>query len=74
MSEQEITEKVQGVIAQQLIKNSLNLKSDLKATDIDLVEIMTYLQKEFDVSVPVNDQTKIQTVGDIVAYLKSRIH
>jgi len=69
-----IQEKVQEIVARQCIKNSLNLRNDLKATNIDIVEIITYLQKEFDVAVPIDNPTKIQTVGDVVAYLTERVH
>jgi len=74
-----IFEKVKAFIVKQLeqvdpsqITTETSLVGDLGASPIDLVEIMTYLQAEFDIAVPLNEPDKIKTVGDIVQFLKSR--
>ncbi|PYM91982.1 MAG: acyl carrier protein [Candidatus Rokuibacteriota bacterium] len=46
---------------------------DLKATSIDIVEIVTALQNTFDVNVTDEEAGKIRTVGDAVDLLKAAI-
>ncbi len=46
---------------------------DLKATSIDIVEIVTALQNTFDVNVTDEEAGKIETVQDAVNVLKAAI-
>ena len=46
---------------------------DLKATSIDIVEIVTALQNTFDVNVSDEEAGKIETVQDAVNVLKAAI-
>lgn len=46
---------------------------DLKATSIDIVEIVSALQNSFDVDIDVTEIVRLQTVQDAVDALKSAI-
>jgi acyl carrier protein len=46
---------------------------DLKATSIDIVEIVSALQNAFDVDIDVTEVVRLQTVRDAVDSLKSAV-
>lgn len=46
---------------------------DLKATSIDLVEIITALQNAFDVNIDDAQASKIKTVQDAIDFLEAAI-
>ena len=46
---------------------------DLRATSIDLVEIVTAIQNQFDVNISEEEAQKIRTVQDAVDLLKAAI-
>jgi acyl carrier protein len=43
---------------------------DLGADSLDIVELIMALEEEFDIEIPDEDAEKIQTVGDVVDYIK----
>ncbi|MCX7883548.1 MAG: acyl carrier protein [Caloramator sp.] len=43
---------------------------DLGADSLDIVELIMALEEEFDIEIPDEDAEKIQTVGDVVEYIK----
>ena len=49
-----------------------SLVDDLKADSLDVVELVMDLEQAFDVQIPDEDLPKVQTVGDIVAFLESK--
>ncbi|MEG2774612.1 MAG: acyl carrier protein, partial [Acetivibrio sp.] len=49
---------------------STSFKEDLGADSLDLFEMVMALEEEFDVEIPTEDLEKIETIGDITAYLK----
>lgn len=71
-------EKVIAVLADKLskdeseIKLESNIKDDLGADSLDMVEVVMGLEDEFGIEVPEEDLGKILTVGDIVKYLESK--
>jgi acyl carrier protein len=46
---------------------------DLKATSIDIVEIVSALQNAFDVDIDVTEVVRLQTVWDAIDSLKSAV-
>ncbi len=70
--------KVKEVVADQLgvdvaeLTENTSLKNDLNADSLDLFQIIMSLEEEFDIEIPTEDTEKIQTIGDIENYLKSR--
>ena len=71
-----VEEKVKEVLLEILdvkdeeVVPSARFVDDLKATSIDLVEIVTALQNTFDVNIDEEQVAKMQTVGDAVNFLK----
>ena len=69
-------EKVRDIIAKQLdvdpasITMESKLIDDLKADSLDIVELIMDLEQEFNVEIPDEELPKVQTVSDIVGYLK----
>ena len=69
-------EKVQSIIVEQLsvspdeIKLESSLIDDLGADSLDIVELIMAFSDEFGVDIPDEDAEKINTVGDVVDYLK----
>jgi acyl carrier protein len=47
--------------------------NDLGADSLDTVELIMELENRFNIQIPDEDQEKIQTVGDAVSYVKSKI-
>lgn len=72
-------EKIKEIIANQLgvDENEINLDSsfadDLNADSLDLVELLVALEEEYDISIPDEDISKLQTVGDVVEYIRTHI-
>ena len=45
-------------------------KEDLKVDSLDLFEMVMSLEDEFDVEIPTEELEKMETVGDVVEYIK----
>lgn len=71
-------EKMLPIIAEQLsveeseIKPESNFKDDLGADSLDLFELVMALEEEFGVEIPSEDLESIQTVNDVMEYLKGK--
>ncbi len=71
-------ERVIAVLADKLskdeaeIKASSNIKEDLGADSLDMVEVIMGLEDEFGIEISDEDAAKISTVGEIVAYLEEK--
>lgn len=76
MNEQEIFEKVKGIVVEQLVVEEGNVTmeatfvDDLSADSLDIVELVMALEEEFDMEIPDTDAEKIVTVGDVVKYIE----
>lgn len=70
-----IDQQVRGIIAQQLgvdlskVIDEANFVNDLNADSLDLVELIMELEETFDVEVPESTMEKLQTVGEVIAYI-----
>lgn len=75
MSNEEIFEKLKGIIVDQLgveeslIKEEATFVDDLSADSLDIVELVMSIEEEFDMEIPDEDAEKIVTVGDVVKYI-----
>ena len=71
-------EKMIPIIAEQLnvneseIKAESNFKDDLGADSLDIVELVMALEEEYDVEIPSDDLAELNTVGDVINYLKDK--
>jgi acyl carrier protein len=78
MAEKSIEEKVKDIIVEQLGVNPEQVTSqasfieDLGADSLDIVELVMAFEEEFSVEVPDEDAEKLQTVGDVINYIKQR--
>lgn len=71
-------EKMKKIIAEQLncdaseVEMATNFKEDLGADSLDLFELVLALEEEYDVEIPQEDLAAMQTVEDVINYLKDR--
>ncbi len=71
-------EKMQELIADQLsvdadsITEASSFKDDLGADSLDLYELIMALEEEYDVEIPTDDLESINTVGDVINFLKEK--
>jgi acyl carrier protein len=76
--EKSIEEKVKDIIVEQLGVNpeqvtpQASFIEDLGADSLDIVELVMAFEEEFGVEVPDEDAEKLQTVGDVINYIKER--
>ncbi|RUM28595.1 MAG: acyl carrier protein [Aquifex sp.] len=74
-----LEEKVKEIIAEQLgvekekITPEAKFVEDLGADSLDVVELIMAFEEEFGIEIPDEDAEKIQTVGDVIAYLKEKV-
>ncbi|MCI8345181.1 MAG: acyl carrier protein [Clostridia bacterium] len=79
MTQEEIFEKVKGIIVEQLgvTETSVTMEAsfidDLGADSLDIVELIMALEEEFDTEIPDSDAEKVVTVGDVVDYIKDHV-
>lgn len=72
----ELFQKVRSIIAQQLgaeesdITEEAHFIEDLGADSLDTVELVMALEEEFGIEISDEDAEKIQTVGDVIKYIK----
>ena len=77
MTEEEIFAKVQEIAAEELdvdkakITLTTNIKDDLDADSLDLFEIMSELEDEFEIELEADED--ITTVEDVVKYVKKQL-
>lgn len=75
MSQADIAQKVQDIIAQNLdvdrsaVVPSASFVNDLNADSLDIVELVMGIEKEFDLEIPDDEAEKIRTVQDAIDYI-----
>ncbi len=55
------------------ITHETSFINDLGADSLDTVELVMELEDEFEVSIPDEDAEKIQTVGNAIDYITSKL-
>ena len=71
-------EKMKEIIADQLgvsedeVTLEASFKEDLDAESLDLFELVMALEEEYDVEIPSDDLAELNTVGDVINYLKDK--
>lgn len=71
-------EKMKEIIADQLgvsedeVTLEVSFKEDLDADSLDLFELVMALEEEYDVEIPSDDLAELNTVGDVINYLKDK--
>lgn len=70
--------EIRNRIAQQLnipvdsITADSKLVDDLKADSLDIVELVTSLEEEYNIEISDEDIKNIRTVGDVVRFIESK--
>jgi len=78
VADQEVFEKVKGIIAEQLgvdpaeVKEDSSFVDDLGADSLDIVELVMAFEEAFDLDIPDEDAEKISKVKDAVGYIRER--
>ena len=78
MSSEEVFEKVKETIIEQLgvadtaVTTEASFIDDLGADSLDIVELVMALEEEYDVEIPSDDLAELNTVGDVINYLKDK--
>ena len=71
-------EKMREIIAEQLNCDSetigldTSFKDDLGADSLDLFELVMALEEEYGLEIPAEELSDVETVGDIIEYLKNK--
>lgn len=74
-----IEAKVKQIIVDQLgvdageVTNEASFVEDLGADSLDTVELVMAFEEEFDIEIPDEEAEKLQTVGQAMEYLKTKI-
>ena len=72
-----IFEKVKMIVSEQLgvdedaISMESNFLEDFGADSLELIDLIMALETEFDIEVPEEDIEEMQTVSDVVSYIKN---
>ncbi len=75
MSNEEIFNKLKGIIVEQLgvseenVKEDATFVDDLEADSLDIVELIMNVEEQFNMEIPDEEAEKIVTVGDVVKYI-----
>lgn len=78
MSQEEIFQKVQKIVSEQLgvdtadVKPEASFANDLGADSLDTVELVMALEEEFDIEIPDEAAENIATVQAAVDYINSK--
>ena len=70
-------EKIKALLAEELgvnedeITETTSFKEDLGADSLDLFELVTNLEEEYNIEIPAEELEKLTKVGKVIDYLKS---
>ncbi len=76
----ELQEKVIKLVSEATKMDAGNISlgtsfiDDLNLDSLDMVELMMKMEDEFGVEIPEDETENLKSIGDIVAYLKSKSH
>ena len=71
-------DKMRQIIAEQLncdeetIDMDTSFKDDLGADSLDLFELVMALEEEYGLEIPAEELSDMETVGEVVEYLKGK--
>lgn len=79
MSDDEIAERVQRIIADALkkplaeVRPTASFVHDLQADSLGIVEAIFAIEKEFDIKIPDDEAEKLRTVEDATRFIKKTL-
>ena len=74
----DITARVSNVLVAKLgisadrVAEFASIEADLEATSVDMVETIMSLEDEFGIEISDRDAEALQTVGDVIALVKTK--
>ena len=79
MKMEEVQAKLKEIVIDRLIAEEDQIKpeasfvEDLGADSLDIVELIMGIEEEFDIEIPDEDAEKLTTVGEAMAYVKTKL-
>jgi len=79
VSDSSVRDRVVRIVCDQMgaaaekVTPETSFINDLGADSLDTVELVMELEDEFEVSIPDEDAEKIQTVGNAIDYITSKL-
>ena len=79
MKLEEVQAKLKEIVIDRLnaeedqIKPEASFVEDLGADSLDIVELIMGIEEEFDIEIPDEDAEKLTTVGEAMAYVKTKL-
>jgi len=76
----DIGERVKKIVVEHLgvepdkVTENASFIDDLAATSLDVVETIMSLEDEFGIEISDRDAEKLQTVGDVIALIETKVH
>ncbi|HIR17921.1 MAG TPA: acyl carrier protein [Candidatus Caccocola faecigallinarum] len=76
---EEVQQKLKEIVMDRLnaeedqIKPEASFVEDLGADSLDIVELIMGIEEEFDIEIPDEDAEKLTTVGEAMAYVKTKL-
>jgi len=74
-----LEDRVSAIIVEQLgvtkeeLAPGASFIDDLGADSLDIVELVMAMEEEFDIEIPDDDAERIQTIEDVISYVKEKI-
>jgi acyl carrier protein len=74
-----LEDRVSAIVVEQLgvskeeLAPEASFIDDLGADSLDIVELVMAMEEEFDIEIPDDDAEKIQTIEDVITYVKAKI-
>ena len=75
----EVLAKVKKIVSEKLgvdkarVTENAVFTTDLGADSLDVVEFVMEVEKQFNITIPDEEATKLTTVGDAVKYIESQM-
>ncbi len=79
MTNEQVFEKVRGMVAEQLgvnaddVRSESRLKEDLQADSASVMMLVMDVESEFGIQVEDDAIEKVKTVGDMVLYIEDKL-
>lgn len=76
----EVEEKVADIIVgileteRDVIKPAARFQEDLEADSLEVVDLIMSVEEAFDIEIPDEKAETLRTVGDLIAYIKTKQH
>ena len=79
MKMEEVQAKLKEIVIERLnaeedqIRPEASFVEDLGADSLDIVELIMGIEEEFEIEIPDEDAEKLTTVGEAMAYVKTKL-